>query len=108
MAEMIDFIDQVINQDFTDAGPTFADIMQDKMDAALEQEKVRVADMTFNGAEEPEDPADGDQYEMDLDEPIEDDVDELEDDAEEVTDADAEEALDMEMDEEESEAEEEE
>lgn len=106
MAEMIDFIDQVINQDFTDAGPTFADIMQDKMDAALEQEKVRVADMTFNGAEA-EDPADGDQYEMDLDEPIEDDVDELEDDADEVTDADAEEALDMEMDEEESEADEE-
>lgn len=106
MAEMIDFIDQVINQDFTDAGPTFADIMQDKMDAALEQEKVRVADMTFNGVE-PEDPADGDQYEMDLDEPIEDDVDELEDDVDEVTDEDAEEALDMEMDEEESEADEE-
>ena len=89
MAEVTDFLDQVMSQDYASAAPTFKDIMGDIMTQSLEQEKVKVAGQIFNGVKDPED---GDQYEMEFDD--EDDEDELDDAAEE--------ALDMEDDEEES------
>lgn len=59
-----DLIDNITTQDFSKAGPLFADIIGDKVNTALEQEKVRMADVTFNGAEDEE------QLELDLgDEP---------------------------------------
>jgi len=80
MAEVTDFIDQVINQDFASAAPTFKDIMGDVMNQSLEQEKVKLADQMFNGA----------QTEPDV---TEIGLDELDD---EELDAGAEEALDIE------------
>ena len=47
MAEVTDFIDQVINQDFASAAPTFKDIMGDVMNQSLEQEKVKLADFVI-------------------------------------------------------------
>jgi len=77
-----DLINNVANQDFANAGPTFAEIMRSKMDDALEQEKVAVAGQIFNDEEdiepdeedieaaidELEDEDDEDQLEMDFDE----------------------------------------
>ncbi len=103
MAEVTDFLDQVINQDFSSAAPTFNDIMGDLVNQSLEQEKVKIADQVFNGVD-PEERADNDQYEMDLEDPEIDDEDELDNAAEEALDMEddeEEEALDMEDDEEE-------
>lgn len=89
MAEVTDFLDQVINQDFASAAPTFKDIMGDLVNQSMEQEKVKIADTMFNGVD-PEERADQDQYELDLgDDPDLDDEldeDELEDAAEEALD----------------------
>ena len=71
-----DLIDNITTQDFAKAGPLFSDIIGDKLNTALEQEKIRLADVTFNGAEDNEE-----QLELDLepdDEELEDDADELE------------------------------
>lgn len=74
-----DLINNVANQDFANAGPTFAEIMRSKIDDALEQEKVAVAGQIFNDEEdiEPDEEDieaaideldDEDQLEMDFDE----------------------------------------
>jgi len=74
--EIEDFIDSVINQDFSAAGPTFNEIMQSRVADALEQEKISVAGQIFNGA----DPEDEEQLEMDFDEDeIDDAIDDLDD-----------------------------
>lgn len=74
-----DLINTVTTQDFSKAGPTFAEIMQDKMADALEQEKIAVADQVFNDAE-----AEGDIDDEDLedvsDEDIEDAIEETDED----------------------------
>ena len=67
MAEVTDFIDQVINQDFASAAPTFKDIMGDVMNQSLEQEKVKLADQMFNGIGS-EAQTEPDVYELDMDE----------------------------------------
>ena len=90
MAEVTDFLDQVINQDFASAAPMFKDIMGDMVNQSLEQEKVKIADGVFNGVD-PEARADEDQYELDLDDPNVDDEDELDDAAEEALDMEDEE-----------------
>lgn len=93
MVETIDFINQVIDQDFTKAAPSFNDIITSKMSDALEAERINVAGQIFNGVEDREAE---DQYELDLDDPNEDnDEDDFED--EELEDA-AEEALNDEDD----------
>jgi hypothetical protein len=100
MAEVTDFLDQVINQDFASAAPTFNDIMGDMVNQSLEQEKVKMANQVFNGVD-PEERADQDQYELDLDDPNIDDEDELDDAAEEALDMEDDEEDDSESDEEE-------
>jgi len=82
-----DLINNVANQDFANAGPTFAEIMQSKMDDALEQEKVAVAGQIFNGVEDVEPD----------EEDIEAAIDELEDEDSE------EEQLEMDLDDEDEE-----
>jgi len=71
-------VDQLINsaidQDFSKAAPTFAEIMRTKMDDALEQEKISVAGEIFNG------------HEADEEESMEDDDD--------ITDAELDNAID--------------
>ena len=75
--EIEDFIDSVANQDFSKAAPTFNEIMQSKINDALEQEKISVADQIFNGVD-PDD--DEEQLEMDFDEEeIDDAIDDLDD-----------------------------
>jgi hypothetical protein len=79
-----DLINNVVDQDFAKAGPTFHELMQDRMNDALEQEKIAVAGQIFNG-EEPEEEevemeAETDDIDVDdvTDEEIEDAIDELE------------------------------
>lgn len=99
MAEVTDFIDQVLAQDFSKAAPTFNDIIGDKMSDALEAEKINVAAQIFNGVEEQENE---DQYELDLDDPeVEDEDDGEEEFTEYEFDDAAEEAMEEEDDEEE-------
>ena len=45
-----DIINHVDKQDFSKAGPTFAEIMATKVTDALEQEKIAVAGQVFNQA----------------------------------------------------------
>lgn len=82
-----DLINTVADQDFSKAGPTFAEIMQGKIDTALEQEKIAVADQIFNGIDpEESDHERDDEEELDddiTDEEMEDAIDELEDEPQE-------------------------
>lgn len=97
MAEVVDFIDQVINQDFASAAPTFKDIMGDVMNQSLEQEKVKLADQMFNGVGS-EAQTEPDVYEVDMsdaEEALDLDDEELDDDLDD-------EELDDDLDEEES------
>lgn len=55
MAEIENFIDAVLDQDFSKAGPMFSDLLGSKISDALDQEKISVADQIFNGASEDED-----------------------------------------------------
>jgi hypothetical protein len=80
-----DLINTVASQDFSKAAPTFAEIMQDKISDALDQERIAVADQVFNGVEpEDEEISDEEAAELDdvTDEEIEDAIDEVEDDEE--------------------------
>ena len=77
-----DLINSVTTQDFSKAGPTFAEIMQDKISDALEQEKIAVADQAFNNVEpEDEEISDEESAELDdmSDEEMEDAIDETDD-----------------------------
>lgn len=55
MTEINDFLDAVIAQDFSSAGPMFNELLGAKVNDALEQEKIAVADQVFNAAEVEED-----------------------------------------------------
>jgi len=79
--EIEDLINNVVDQDFSKAAPTFVEIMKSKMNDALEQEKIAMADIMFNGGPEEMDPT-----EEDIDAAI----DELEDDDEEQLEMDLE------------------
>jgi len=84
MAEIETFIDAVLNQDFSQAAPMFNELIGDKMNDALEQEKISVADQIFNGAEPEEE-----QLELDLEDG---EVEETED--EDITDEELDAAID--------------
>lgn len=87
--EIEDLINNVVDQDFSKAAPTFAEIMKTKMDDALEQEKISVADQIFNGHEADEEESMEDDDDI-TDEEIDDAISEL-DDEEEALEDDAEE-----------------
>ena len=74
MAEIEDLINNVVNQDFSKAGPMFDDILGDKIASALEQEKLAVTDRIFNGVEESEDEEDTSEEDLEMfsDEELED------------------------------------
>jgi len=62
-------IQQALDQDWNKANKTFSDMMSVKLQDVLDQEKVKLADQIYNGAEEIEDDEvelDDDQLEMDL------------------------------------------
>jgi hypothetical protein len=52
MSNIEDLINTVVDQDFAKAGPMFSELMQQKLTDALDQEKVRVAGVVFNDAED--------------------------------------------------------
>jgi hypothetical protein len=52
MSSIEELINTVMDQDFANAGPTFNEIMQQKLTDALDQEKIRVADQVFNDDED--------------------------------------------------------
>ena len=54
-AGVADMIDLAYAQDFNKANTIFNDMMGDKMSAALDQEKIAVADQIFNDQEETDD-----------------------------------------------------
>ena len=67
MATIEDFIGHAVDKDYAKAGDVFNTLMSDKMQAALDQEKIKVGGIIYNGL----DPADFDQdseeqLEMDL------------------------------------------
>lgn len=49
-----DLINYITDQNFSKAEVTLNDLMSDKMNDALEQEKIAVANQIFNGVEEEE------------------------------------------------------
>ena len=62
-------IQQALDQDWNKANKTFSDMMSVKLQDVLDQEKIKLADQIYNGAEEIEDDEvelDDDQLEMDL------------------------------------------
>ena len=83
MATIEDFIGHAVDKDYAKAGDVFNTLMSDKMQAALDQEKIKVGGIIYNGL----DPADFDQdseeqLEMDLE------ADEIESDAQETAEDD--------------------
>ena len=65
--EMRDLIQNALDQDFNKANKIFSDVMTVKVQDVLDQEKIKLADQIYNGAEEIEDEdIDDDQLEMDL------------------------------------------
>ena len=78
-----DLIAAIKNDNFTLAGNQFSDLVNDKLQTSLNQNKVRLASSIFNGGEEDEDASD---YEFSDDEDNDADAEEEEefdDDAEE-------------------------
>ncbi len=49
-----DLIDQIYNQDFANAGPTFNELLQQKLTDALDQEKINVASQMFGDGDDEE------------------------------------------------------
>ena len=83
MATIEDFIGHAVDKDYAKAGDVFNTLMSDKMQAVLDQEKIKVGGIIYNGL----DPADFDQdseeqLEMDLE------ADEIESDAQETAEDD--------------------
>jgi len=90
-----DLIANALEQDYNGANKIFGDVMTVRQNDLLDQEKIKLADQLFNGAEEDDDvdeddelgDEDDDQLELELDS---EDGDEEEDDEEESDDEAAE------------------
>ena len=87
MSETEDLVDAMYTQNYTAATEIFNDMISQKMNDALEQEKVSVASQIFNG-EEPED----DDYDLGDEVDQQDDAD-LELEEEDIDDGDVEDYL---------------
>ena len=74
------FVDDILQKNFAGAQSTFNDLLGDKLNDALDAEKVALAQQVYNG-EEP----DEEQMELDLEDDDEEYEDDLEDGAEEYT-----------------------
>ena len=75
------FVDDILAKNFAGAQTTFNDLLGDKLNDALDAEKVALAQQVYNGAE----PPDEEQMELDLADGDEEYEDDLEDGAEEYT-----------------------
>ena len=70
-----ELINHITDQNYSKAEITLNDLMSDKMNSALEQEKIAVANQIYNGVDPDE--------EEDLDDDFEDEDEDLDDDFEE-------------------------
>ena len=70
-----ELINHITDQNYSKAEITLNDLMSDKMNDALEQEKIAVANQIYNGVDPDE--------EEDLDDEFEDEDEDLDDDLEE-------------------------
>ena len=73
-----DIINNVANQDFSKAQPTSAELMKQKVNNALEQEKIAIAGQIFNG----EEPDEEESEEKESEDNAEEEEDHIENDAE--------------------------
>jgi len=97
-----ELIQQALDQDFNKASKTFGDIMSVKVQDALDQEKIRLADQIYNGADPDGDDDDDimgdedgdDQLELDLETEGESESEEEDDEEDEFTDEDEEDDYD--------------
>lgn len=69
MSTVEDLISQVQAQDFSKAGPTFNELLGNKLADAMEAEKIRISNQVYNAA--PEDEA---EEEAETDTEVEDDA----------------------------------
>tara|TARA_B100000575_G_scaffold293256_1_gene304042 strand:+ start:2110 stop:2433 length:324 start_codon:yes stop_codon:yes gene_type:complete len=76
------FVDDILAKNFAGAQTTFNDLLGDKLNDALDQEKVSMAQQVYNGEEPDEDQL---ELELDDDQSEEEYEDDLEDGAEEYT-----------------------
>ena len=75
------FIDNVMDKDYTTAQVTFADLMQARMQDALDQQKIVVAGQMFGEEDDPEDIDDEDLDEEDFeDDTLDDEIEEDDED----------------------------
>jgi hypothetical protein len=87
-----DMIQHALDQNFNKANELFNDMISVKMADVLDQEKARLADEIYNGAEPEEDDFDDEQLELDLEDDAEGDMEETSDEesADDETDDEAE------------------
>jgi hypothetical protein len=76
------FIDNVMNKDYTSAQLTFTDLMQARMQDALDQQKILVAGQMFGEEDDPDDIEDEDLEDVFDDEEDEEDYEEESEDEE--------------------------
>ena len=74
-----DMIQHALDQNFNKANELFNDMISVKMADVLDQEKARLADEIYNGAEPEEDDFDDEQLELDLEDDAEGDMEETSD-----------------------------
>lgn len=104
MASIENFIDAMIDKDHVRSNEMFADIIGQKVDAALDAEKIAVASQVFNGVELDDEDFSDEELEAAADEALEDeDLTEYEfdDDFEEIQDMNQETKIDAMMSDEE-------
>jgi hypothetical protein len=71
MSTVEDLISQVQAQDFSKAGPTFNELLGNKLADAMEAEKIRISNQVYNAAPEDEEEA---EEEAETDTEVEDDA----------------------------------
>ena len=92
-----DLINHSLNQDYNKANEIFGNILGQKLDIALEQEKIKMADLVYNGDEEEEELEDDTEELEELeDEGLGSAEEELEDDDESSEDSEEDEIDDQE------------
>lgn len=72
MADIENFIDAMVNKDYATSNEMFADLMNQKIDQALDAEKAAVAGQVFNGLEPEEDEISDEDLEAAADDALED------------------------------------
>lgn len=81
MTEIENFIDAMVNKDYARSNEMFSDLMNQKIDQALDAEKAAVAGQIFNGVEPEEDDISDEDLEAAADEALDDE--DFEDDTQE-------------------------